>query len=71
MVNKERHFCIPYLDVRAQSTLGWDKTFLPENIIKNNKMPEFYMLFVRKKLAKLTNFKCACPKIPEFYMTFA
>jgi len=55
----------------AQSTLG-GTTFLPE---KNNKIPEFYMILVRKKhpntrivwylpekLAKFPNFTLFCPK---------
>ena len=45
--------CI-FIGVGAQSTLG--ETFLPENIcIKNNKIPEFYMIYARKKLTKCPN----------------
>ena len=39
----------PYIGVKADDFLWRNKTFLPENIyMKNNKMPEFYMILSRK-----------------------
>jgi len=65
--------------VGAQSTLGGGgaRHFCPKNMYEKftkYKMPEFYMIHVRKKLAKYPNFMTFArriKKIPEFYMIFA
>jgi len=50
------------IDVGAQSTLG-GTTFLPKKYVqKNNKLPEFYMIFLPEKVSKDPNFYDICPK---------
>jgi len=64
---------ITTIGVGVQSTLG-GTTFLPENMYeKNNKMPEFYMILVRK-ISKIPEFLWYLAEkiyeIPEFYTIF-
>ena len=47
------------------------KTFLPENMcMKMNKMPEFYIFYLREKIKKYPHFINVCPRkiFPHFFL---
>jgi len=52
------------MGVKAQSTSGWGKTFLPENMcMKMNKILEFYMIIAHKYPPKFWEFSPAPPRL--------